>query len=467
MAEQRDGGILSGLTGLAAGVIGGSRQGTRDVLVSMLPQFIGVATGFVTSILLARGLGPDGLGRFSLVLSLAAVAGSLSDLGIGQTAVRYASRAAAKGDLEGHLAVLRWAFRLRIAMVAVVTVCFVAAAPLVARFLWHDAALSPLMQLGLAGGVFAALTAVPSLYFMSLKRFGTNALVSSAQRLVSFAGIVLLAALQQWSLLLVLVVTLGSSALAASAMLWLVPKAALWRRGGTRLKDVTLRGLLRDPAVRPDPAPAGDDTPTGFLAFNLVSTVLVMLILQADMWLMGYFLAKSQVGIYSVAMRFTLPLTIVLGALNTALWPRASAVSGVKEALPLLRRTFKLSLMVSGAGVVYAIVVPLLAPFLFGARYSPAVLLGQVLCIRYCLAILVCPVALIGYSFGLVRVYWIVNLVQLAVVLTINVLFLPVIGPLAAALALVANDLLNVLLIGSIIWRKVRCGEKGPDVPPA
>ena len=437
-------------------IFGGSAQGARDVLVSMTPQVVGVVTGFVTSVLLARGLGPAGLGRFALVMSLATVAASLGDLGIGQTAVRFASRAAAGGDREGHLAVLRWAFRWRLVLVAAVTVCFMAAAPVVAGALWHDAALGPLMQLALLGGLLAALAAVPQLYFTSLKRFGTNAVVSSAQKLVSVAGIVLLAVLQHWTLLAVVVVTLAASALGASAFLWMVPKAALWRKRSAGAERPALRSLLRNPATRDDPGLAGDDTPAAFAAFSFLSSLVVIVTLNADVWLMGYFLDKSQVGVYSVATRFTLPLTIVLGALNTALWPRASAVAGIREAMPLLRRTFRLSLLVAGAGVVYAIAVPLLAPLLFGAGYSAAVLLGQLLCIRYCLAILTCPIGVIGYSLRLVRVYWLINLVQLVAVVGISVALLPSIGPVASALALLANEVVGAACVWAIIWTKVR-----------
>ena len=69
------------------GVFRTSRQGVKDVIVSMVPQVVGVVTGFVSSILIARSLGPHDLGRYALVMSLMTVAVNLSDLGIGQAAV--------------------------------------------------------------------------------------------------------------------------------------------------------------------------------------------------------------------------------------------------------------------------------------------------------------------------------------------------------------------------------------------
>ena len=52
----------------------GSRQGIKDTLVSAVPQLVGVFTGFFSSVLIARGLGPEGMGKYALVMSLAGVA---------------------------------------------------------------------------------------------------------------------------------------------------------------------------------------------------------------------------------------------------------------------------------------------------------------------------------------------------------------------------------------------------------
>jgi len=86
-----------------------------------------------------------------------------------------------------------------------------------------------------------------------------------------------------------------------------------------------------------------------------------------------------------------MPLTIVLNAINAALWPRASATKSSRETLAMLGQTFRLSFIVAVFAVVYSVVAPLLAPVLFGQAYAASTTLGQVLSIRYALAILICP----------------------------------------------------------------------------
>ena len=52
----------------------GSKRGIRDVVLLMIPQVIAVLAGLMTSILAARGLGPDDFGAYALVMSVAGIA---------------------------------------------------------------------------------------------------------------------------------------------------------------------------------------------------------------------------------------------------------------------------------------------------------------------------------------------------------------------------------------------------------
>lgn len=436
----------------------GTRKGIEDVIVSMIPQAISVVTGFVTSVLIARGLGPKGMGSYALILSVSGLAASLSDLGIGQTAIRFASQAAERKDTEGQLAILRWAFRLRMLLVFLTSLIAFAFAPIVADRLWHEISLSPLVRLSLLTGIFTAIAAIPTIYFQSLKRFKMNAAVAVGQTLVSFFGIVVIAFLNKWSLELVIAVSVIATVLGAITFMFLVPKASFVVLQDFRQPFVKLiKNLWTAPKQNPDSSTALDSTGANtFAFFMVVSSITVTVIMRADIWLMGFYLDKSQIGLYSVASRFTLPLVIVLGALNTALWPRASTLTSFEKTIEMITKTFRLSSLVALAGLIYAILAPLSTPYIFGPIYGKGITLGQVLCLRYCFAILTCPIGIIGYSIGLVRVYWLINIVQLIVVVSANVILLPQIGAIGSAMALIANELIGFTILAVIIWQKIK-----------
>jgi O-antigen/teichoic acid export membrane protein len=439
------------------GALAQSKRGIEDVVVSMVPQGVSLATGLFSSVLVARGLGPAGLGEYALVLSTSDMAVTLSDLGIGQTAIRYATRAAALGDSEGHFGFLRWAFRRRMFVMAFISLGIFVAAPALATSVWHNSRLTHWLRLGLLIGAFGALAHVPSIYFQSLKRFQVNASVLTGQALISFLGILVLAILKHWSVNSVILVSVVTAGCGAMAFLVMVPKPALISGSVSSVSPGSFfRNLWRGPQAAASRYDQNElEHPDTFAHYMLLSSIVVVLITKADVWLMGYFLNSKSIGIYNAGMRFTVPLAALLSAMNTALWPRASGLIRIEDKLSLLRRTSYRCVPVALAGLVYGLAAPLLAPVLFGPRYTSSVMLGQLLCVRYVIAILTCPVGVVCYALGFVRIYWIINLVQLVAVVATNVMLLPRLGPAASAIALIVNDTLGFMAVGTLVWLKV------------
>lgn len=444
-----------------------SRRGVKDVAVSLVPHASKSLTGFLASILLARGLGPTGMGQYALVISLSDAVTTLSDLGIGQTAIRYASLSASQNDTAGQLAVLRWAFRLRILLTVLMAVVLFMAAPILTDWVWHVEGLTQPIRISLFIALFAALAGVPSLYFQSLRRFGMNSVVLTGQTLLTLIGVGILAVIGRWSVSAVVSVTAITAGIGAFAFLIRVPKEALVStsrldgRKGKGLKNfwkVPLSDQVKSSKL---------DNSSGeqFAMYIMLSTIIVMITLKLDVWLMGIFLDKSEIGFYNVATRFGLPLTLVLSALNTALWPRASAVRTRLEVQSLLVKTFKGSALVATASLLYAFFVPMLAPVFFGEAYNKSVQLAQVLSLGHCVNILFNPLGVIGYAIGMVRVYWVVNLLQLLLVIVMLITLLPAYGAMGAAITFVASTIFGSVIVTFILWRTIRRDFVKTDVP--
>jgi len=433
------------------------RQVIEDVVVSSFPQIVTAVVGFVTSALVARGLGPAGVGEYALIMSVPTLVIGLSDLGIGQTAIRYASKAVSNNDTEGQFSILRWAFRIRMIFVLIFIGIFFLLAPFIAGYLWHLESLSPLIRLSLLIAMFGVISHIPMIYFQSLKRFKINSILSILQTFIIFVGILSLAWLNKWSLELVLTVTIIANFVNALVFTLSVPQKAF-----IKLKNINgtiktkISHLWRAPLIKYGKENLENSEIHSFAFYMLISTVIVMIITQVDIWLLGYFVDKSLVGIYNVAKNYTLPLVMLLTSVNTALWPRASSLLTHHESVAMLKTTFKFSMLAATGGILYAILAPITTPWIFGSQFSPGIILGQVLCIRYCISILICPIGIIGYNFGIIRIYTLINAIQFIAVIAINILLLPVIGPMGSALALIANEIIGASLAGFVIWRKVK-----------
>jgi O-antigen/teichoic acid export membrane protein len=84
-----------------------------------------------------------------------------------------------------------------------------------------------------------------------------------------------------------------------------------------------------------------------------------------------------------------------------------------------------------------------------------------VLCFRCILSLIAAPLGAVSYSFGMVRFYPLMNLVQLAMVVGLNILLLPTWGPMGAAIALLANDTLGLIVIASLMGYKAYAARGG------
>ena len=145
-----------------------------------------------------------------------------------------------------------------------------------------------------------------------------------------------------------------------------------------------------------------------------------------------------------------------LNAFNTVLWPRASAATSREETMLLLKKTVKVSSIVFLFVLIYSFFAPMLITYIYGLAYDSSTMLSRILCFRYSISILVCPIGIIGYNLGFIRIYWKVNLIQLIFVVLINVFLLPVIGVYASALALIINELTGFAASVLIIRHKIK-----------
>jgi O-antigen/teichoic acid export membrane protein len=427
----------------------GARRGVEDTAISLLPQIVNLLSGIIVSILMARGLGPVGMGEFALITSISGLTAILSDLGIGNTAVHYASRSASQGNTSLQFEVLRWAFRLRMVFVFVITVSIYFCIPTVSQYVWHAENLSYLMRLSLMIGIFGALSSIPAIYFQSMKLFKMSAVVTIGQTLILTIGIVGIALLNIWTLEAIIIISILAAGIGAISFQFVTP-------GRTLFDWDELRGLFKKGIVHIIKAPRFNLSGSGqsgpgdihtFTVFMILSAVTLQIALRADVWLMGYFLDKGEIGLYNVATKYVLPLSMALGAISTAFWPHAAAITSRESAINILNKTFRLSSITAGAALIYTATAPLTASFLFGASYAGSIILAQLLCLRYCISILLFHFGIIGYSLGLVKLYFWINLFQMSIVIAGNIFFLPKIGAIGAAITLLIYEIVGSLII--------------------
>lgn len=435
------------------------RAGIMDVTAGLTQQGMVAVFGFISTMIMARGLGSYNMGLVSLALSVSGVAASLSDLGIGQTAIRYGSRELAVGDKESAFRVFRWGFRVRILQSLAISMVFLFLAPYLGK-LWGNTAVVSLIRWSLILGILGALAHIPNVYLQSVRHFWLNAGVAIFQALVSLIGIIVLKHYGWWTPLAVLTNAIWATLVGTVAVIFLIPKETLVKYSrDTTFSLNNLKSMFKAPTVTPDASgQMTKETPQQFSRFLMFSSLLVMVYTRLDVWILGSLQNPSVVGAYAIANKMVLPLSMVLGALNAALWPRVSAITDKQGLRNLIKRTLVISILCAIPLTVYALAGPVLIPILFGNQYRPAMIPAEILGIRYIVDILVCPLGIVGYNLGMVKLFPFINLVQMIVMVCLSLVFLRTYGAAAVAFGILLADVVGLVISTAVLYRRINTG---------
>lgn len=431
-----------------------SKKDIINVVISVIPNIFSVVSGLLTSILIARGLGPSGMGEFALLTSIYTLIPTLSDLGINQSAIKFASKALSSNDIDGHNAVFRWTFRIRTVLLALITLSVIIAAPYITKTLWHSPHLLNLLITSLLIGIFMAIMSVPHIYFQSNRLFIRNTVIYVIQYTITIAGIAFLAFIQNWSLSNVIWISIISTGIAAFIFVFSVPKEIFYRayKMGNSVKTA-LTDFFQAPELKTDNNNSSNIYSfTFFLTLTALSGIIFS---KMDIWLMGYFLSPSQIGIYSVALRFTLPLVLIINGIHMVLWPKVATLKTHEETVRFIRKIFSLCLPLSVGFIIYSCFVPLIAPYVFGPAYNNSILLAQLLCVQYCAGALTYPLSTLLYNSGFEKPYFFMRVFMLLVFVMFNILLLPKIGYFTPVIGLILCEILNSTFIIFMLRHKI------------
>jgi O-antigen/teichoic acid export membrane protein len=124
-----------------------ARKFARDVLVLQAGTLVRLALVMGSTALLARVLGPEGLGRYNLVLAYFTTINLFGNFGVGQAVLTRLAAARAAGDREEMLALMAYYIKMSLLVGAVLTGGAWLLAPELAQRLGYDAEVGRLARL--------------------------------------------------------------------------------------------------------------------------------------------------------------------------------------------------------------------------------------------------------------------------------------------------------------------------------
>lgn len=406
-------------------------------------QIVTVLAGIGIGLLLARGLGVDGYGRYIFALTVVQILLVPLDFGLPTLVMRQVAVYRSQGDWGALAGLLRWSAGLATAVLGVVGLGAVAW-----FWLWPGAdALSGetralyLFAVALAG-VWAFMRLAGAV-LRGLERVFWGSLPDQVIRPLVFLGAVAAVPLViDLTPSLAMALHTGAAAAGLAWALWM-----LWRRCEI---------------IPPGAAPAAVYHTRAWLRSLLPLGMIVgagLINSRLDVFMLGVLATPEEVGIYGLAVLIagvvSMPQTIV----NSIIAPRIARLNATGEREEMQRLASHACLLSSLGGLVTLAAIALLGAQLVdaavGASFAPAVMVALVAGAGHLTATMLGPVALLlnmtGHEKATAKLVW----MSAALNAALNLILIPVLGALGAAVATVITVTAIRLVLRIIVGRKL------------
>jgi O-antigen/teichoic acid export membrane protein len=414
------------------------RTFVRNSLSRIASQAAGKISLFVWTMVLARRLNPEGFGAYVYIIAMAAMIGIISDYGLGNLTTReVARRPAEEGRYLLHSHVLR----------------LVLASGAFALFILAVAVLP-----GFRGVEPAAVILGITIFTVSVVN-GFNAILNAREEL-------------QWSSFmtaLVPLLTLASGAVflrigwglagvaaasAAAGAAVIAAETALFRSKGIRFSRTLDKDFIRHLVRKGFP----------FFLVSLLSAVIVSL----DSVLVESLRGKEAVGMYGASFKLILSLMILPSAIGDAafpVWSRDSRENAAPKRLPLGRMLRTLFMAGASVAVILFLASGFLVPAVFGARFTPAVPVLKVHAWALAFMYVSSPLMIRLMVTNRLRDIYVTFIAVAAVNTLLNLLVIPVYGPVGAAAVRVFTEALNFFMLIYCVVRSEKTAAPGSAAP--
>jgi O-antigen/teichoic acid export membrane protein len=290
-----------------------------------------VALRVAESLIIARVLGPSGLGLYVLILAFPEAIQQLADSRTREAVPKFLGDALEHGDGPRAIAVMKllWAVDVALSLAAFLIVAGTSA--LAARVIMHDATAAPLVVLYASGKLIASLRAVAGSVLRTMDRFRAAFFASLAGELARLLFLVF-ALLGGYGLTgavfaIVLSEVASTAVLGGTALAAFLPSH--WSERRTRVS--TLGSKRRDIL--------------SFLLFTNLSATAAMASSKVDVLLIGALTSTTTVGTYKLAVQLGMAVLLISDPIQVALYPqvaRALSSGRAREVRHLIGRLTRL-----------------------------------------------------------------------------------------------------------------------------
>jgi O-antigen/teichoic acid export membrane protein len=406
-----------------------ARRVAKNTFYNVSALILGNVSGLFLTIILARILKPEQFGIYSLALSIAMLATSLSSLGIDGAVVRYTAYYVGINDIESVRGHLRYFVKVRLILSVFVSLALIVSSKVLAEFFGDSRLVIPFV---ISGSIvfFYSLVCFLDAFFKGLQRFEYTLLKQIVYET------------SRW----VFVIPLAMMYLAVGALIGFSIAFAV---ALTLLFVIFIFKYLY--FIRGDSKPVTSRV-NAFMGYMTIASLSGLIYAYVDTIMIGYFLTPTDVGFYRAAYTIVFAVVELISSVSVVLFPTFTQLSFEDINKALDRLTRYVSVLTYPLALFMILLSKDIIKIIYGMDYLPAVKPIVVL------AFTIIP-GTFGYLYTIFNakekpeIVALLNICGMIVNIVLNYYFILRFGIVGAAFATVASRSLMIAVVVVLLYK--------------
>ena len=398
----------------------------------------GALIQFVFNVFLARLLGANGLGLYSLALIISTLSSCMARWGIDQAMIKICAVKAQEGQWQGVRIALVKGCQFVLLIGSLMSLAFWFAAPTLADKVFDDLALTfPIRIMSLSIAPFSLLNVIAE-SLRGLKKIIHSTFLQAV--CVPLFSCILFGI----SVLSRVTISAALFAYLLATVITLLIGLSVWNKTVPSENEVDGHGdvSIREILVL--------SVPMGW------ATVMVMIMGMADSIILGIFATSEEIGIYSAALRLSMLVTISLLAVNSIAAPKIATLyklNALRDLEKLSQRANVMMVIIASPLLVLYFVLPSTIMSIFGIEFRQGGSILTILAIGQVITMMLGSVGTLLLMTEYEKVMKWINVAAATSNIGLSFILVPIWGAIGAAWANTTSlIILNVLAL-IMVWK--------------
>lgn len=407
-----------------------------SVAAAFSAKVAGTFLGLALNLILARLLGPAGIGVYFLALTITSIGATIARLGLDMAALRFASVAHSQGDLPSLAALYRRSLGLILGTGIIITIIGIIFAPYLPLGDSRSDEFHMVLRIMLIALIPLALNRLQGQFYKAIGLAGSATFIQTAiLPLIMVTGSSIFLYLGHATIYNIAIIYCCSAFITVilTAFFWHRRHPGIWNTEGT----FDTRTLLR----------------TSLPLLWVASMSLIMN--WTDILVLGFWTDTSTVGVYGVASRVAALTSFILIAVNAVTAPRFAAHNAKSDFIAmesLARKSTRFMTIFITPIVVLIMLFSDNILSIFGAEFSTGAKLLQILVLGQFFNVAVGTVGTILMMSGHEKVVRNNTAFAISINLAGNLILIPMYGAAGAAV----STAFSIIVQNSVLYWKVR-----------